>query len=251
VLSIRRPRLESKGSAGAGGVFTSGGPVISTFRFPTFGDIETPSASHLLGRCRHRDLEHAVLEVRLGLVADRARRQRHYAANVAVAPLGTVDAGAIFLVFLAALARDRDRVVGTTRSPGSKAITTSSSEGFRNATATPVSRPSGSSTISWHGTPSRSPARDVVKPHARVGDSDAPCSSTGRKAIIAMSIYFQQLPAPRAGAPGAVAGAPRAGRPITGSSSGLPPRPRPPRPGGVHPSHAGPFWTIRVSALTV
>ena len=65
------------------------------------------------------------------------------------------------------------------------------------------------------------------------------------------SIYFQQSPALRAGAVGAVGGAPRAGRPTTGSSSGLAPRPRPPRPGGVHPSHAGPFWTMRVSALTV
>jgi hypothetical protein len=64
-------------------------------------------------------------------------------------------------------------------------------------------------------------------------------------------IYFQQLAAGRAGAGGGVAGAPRDGRPITGSSSGPAPRPRPPRPGGVHPSHAGPFWIMRVSALTV
>ena len=71
------------------------------------------------------------------------------------------------------------------------------------------------------------------------------------QASTATSIYFQQLPALRAGAAGAVGGAPRAGRPITGSSSGLAPRPRPPRPGGVHPSHAGPFWSMRVSALTV
>ena len=65
------------------------------------------------------------------------------------------------------------------------------------------------------------------------------------------AIYFQQLLALCAGAAGAVAGAPPAGSPITGSSSGLAPRPRPPRPGGVHPSHAGPFCTMRVSALTV
>ena len=71
-------------------------------------------------------------------------------------------------------------------------------------------------------------------------------SSTSRQRI-----YFQQLRALGAGAVGPVAGAPRAGRPITGSSSGLAPRPRPPRPGGVHPSHAGPFCTMRVSALTV
>src|SRR4051794_6953709 len=71
-----------------------------------------------------------------------------------------------------------------------------------------------------------------------------------------VTVYFQQLPAlcggaVGAGAVGVVAGAPPAGRPITGSSSGLAPRPRPPRPGGVHPSHAGPFCTMRVSALTV
>ena len=46
-------------------------------------------------------------------------------------------------------------------------------------------------------------------------------------------------------------GAARPGaRPITGSSSGPVPRPRP-RAAGRQPSHAGPFWTMRVSALTV
>src|SRR5204862_1188908 len=65
------------------------------------------------------------------------------------------------------------------------------------------------------------------------------------------STYFQQLAALRAGAVGGVGGAPRAGRPITGSSSGLAPRPRPPRPAGAHPSQAGPFCSMRVSALTV
>jgi hypothetical protein len=84
-----------------------------------------------------------------------------------------------------------------------------------------------------------------VKMSARP-DDDAVAYFAGE---VVLFIHGQQEPGSRTVAAGAVV--PLFGAtPIAGSSSGPAPRPRPVA-GGRQPSHAGPFCTMRVSALTV
>src|SRR5262245_30174367 len=74
-------------------------------------NLEPASTRHLLGRSRHRDLEDTVLERSLGLIHDRAFRQRDLAIEGAAGPLEPVDAAALLDVLLFPFAGNRDRLV--------------------------------------------------------------------------------------------------------------------------------------------
>ena len=74
-------------------------------------DWDFPTIAHLLPHGK-LNLEHAVIELRFGLLDIRAFRQRDLAVELARAPLGAVHALFILLVLVLALALDGERAIG-------------------------------------------------------------------------------------------------------------------------------------------
>src|SRR5262245_16854222 len=72
-----------------------------------FSNFETTASPRLFGWRGHRDLEHAILERRLGLIRDHAFGKRNDAMEPAITPLRAVHAFALLFVLTMTLAFNR------------------------------------------------------------------------------------------------------------------------------------------------
>src|SRR5687768_12547014 len=84
--------------------------AASPLLLEALSDLEFAALRRWCGR--HGDLEHAVVEARLGLLGDRAFGQRDHSVEAAVGSLAAIVAFAIFFALALALALDGDGILG-------------------------------------------------------------------------------------------------------------------------------------------